>query len=388
MELFTDPNALKADTLVVVEGEIDAMSIWQASQGKVAVVAILGCSNANKTLGIRLHELKGKRFIVLLDADEAGKQNANRLCDKLISEHHPAVIRYLYDYLPLSLKKNPQAVKVDANEILIHHGEEMLRSMMNKILNEDNELDQIAKRIDKENAAAGNEFANPSLNMLDTARSKQLHQKITPRSRVIEQKESDPNDERRIISDALKFIPARELSRDEWFAVGCVLCRYGFEFIDFDAWSNDGDPRYSADSCRQQWASMKTNDELKDEGYKIGTLINLAKKFGYRPKNIHRRDTSDTLDTDFNGEQYISGLTEDLDNARRLATFCCERVKWMTDVERWLIWNKKGLWQRCSDKNSCLVPEASHLADLMMNHAIHLAQAEEKKKRQSLCRRL
>ena len=46
----------------------------------------------------------------------------------------------------------------------------------------------------------------------------------------------------------------------------------------------------------------------------------------------------------------------------------------MLAVQRWLIWNKKGLWQRCSDKNSCLAPEVSHLADLMMNHAIHLAK--------------
>ena len=373
MELFCDPNALKADTLVVVEGEIDAMSIWQATQGKVAVVAILGCSNANKTLGTRLHELKGKRFIILLDADEAGKKNANKLCDTLIRERHPAVIRFLYDYLPLNLKKNPQAVKVDANEILIHYGEETLCRVMNKILEAESELDQIAERIDKENAADGNEFANPSL-ILPRVKKDNLNTGVQSQKTMPKENEIEIDDAQRIILDALKFIPARELSRDEWFSVGCVLCRYGFEFIDFDDWSNDGDPRYSSDSCRQQWASMKTNDELKDEGYKIGTLINLAKKYGYQPKNIHRRDTLDTLDTNFNGEQYIRGLTEDLDNARRLATFCCERVKWMTDTERWLIWNKKGLWQRCSDKNSCLAPEVSRLADLMMNHAIHLAE--------------
>lgn len=69
MELFCDPDTLKADTLVVVEGEIDAMSIWQATQGKVTVAAILGCDNWKCTLLPKIPDLRGKRLILLLDAD-------------------------------------------------------------------------------------------------------------------------------------------------------------------------------------------------------------------------------------------------------------------------------------------------------------------------------
>lgn len=65
---------------------------------------------------------------------------------------------------------------------------------------------------------------------------------------------------------------------------------------------------------------MKTNDEVKDDDIKSVRWLTLQ-------KNIHRRDTSYTLDTDFEGEKYMSILTEYLDNARRLATCCCECVK-------------------------------------------------------------
>lgn len=280
MELFAAPDTFKADIIVIVEGEFDAMSIWQAMQGKVAVVAILGCANQRKTLGARLHELKGKKFIILLDADAAGKKNAEKLCSMLIQERYPAVIRYLYDYLPYNIKKAPQAVKIDANEILIHYGEETLHHMMNKILEAERELDQIAERIDKEKNAEGKE-AVPTLTLFSTTQENSEY-------------DAAPDKARRIITEALKFIPAGELTRDEWFKVACVLYRYGFELADFDTWSNDGDPRYSADTCRQQWNSIKTNDELKAEGYKVGTLINIAKKYGYIPKKIQARADSET----------------------------------------------------------------------------------------------
>lgn len=274
-ELFCDPDALNADTIVVVEGEVDAMSIWQATHGEVAVVATLGCSNQKKTLGARLHELKGKRFIILFDADEAGKKNAKSLRKKLSDEKYPAVARFLYDYLPADLKKEPQAVKVDANDILKYHGADMLRSLMKKVLESaEPELDSAAKKIEEEEASAGNEVANPSLTVRDIAQTQKSAAKNY---------DDDPDEARRIIADALKFIPASKLSRDEWFAVGCVLKRYGFTLAAFDAWSNDGDHRYSVDDCRQQWDSMKSADELKkDEGYKIGTLIKLAQANGFK----------------------------------------------------------------------------------------------------------
>ena len=68
-------------------------------------------------------------------------------------------------------------------------------------------------------------------------------------------------------------------------------------------------------------------------------------------------------------EQFLDDETEDLGNARRLEKFCGERVKWLTDSERWLIWQPKGFWQRGSDKHSCVSPFAAQFADLIKPYA-------------------
>ena len=298
MELFCDPDALKADTIVLVEGEIDAMSIWQATQGQVPVAAILGCNNSSATLGKRLRgDLKGKRFVILLDADAPGKKAAKKFRDALLRERVPAITRYLYDYLPLEDKKPPQAIHVDANELLQYHGAEILKAILDKTLATVNaELDKIAAKIDAEIAAAGIEDAGANMTVTSTARVGGINLKAagwdnvgakTPtesyRDADFSQRQArfvSDTDARDIIITALKYVKARDLDRAEWFAVGCVLKRYGFELADFDRWSNDGDDRYSAESCATQWHSMKSPDELsEDAGYKIGTLIKLAKTY-------------------------------------------------------------------------------------------------------------
>lgn len=366
MELFCDPDALKADTIVVVEGEIDCASIWQATQGAVAAVAILGCANQQKTLGARLHELKGKKFIVLLDADSSGQKNAKKLCDMLIKERHPAEIRYLYEYLPTDLKKAPQAVKVDANEILFYHGEELLDSIMKKILDSTcGELDRLATQIEQEQTAEGTD-ANPSL--------------ILPRS-VQSQKTATKNfetdttgdDAKRTILDALKFVPASSTNRDEWWKIGCVMYRYGFGFSDFNEWSNDGDPRYSYDVCKSQWQSMKTDAELKGGGFKIGTVIDIAKKYGYKPKGNLRGTMSDD-DRKF----YLGGLVTDLANARRLERFCGDRVHWLTDEERWTIYSG-GVWRRGTDTSAAVLPFVTKFADFLLANTNSVDETQQKR---------
>lgn len=298
MELFCDPDALKADNIVLVEGEIDAMSIWQATQGKVPVAAILGCTNSSATLGKRLRgDLKGKRFVILFDADAPGKKAAKKFQEKLIKERVPAVIRYLYTYLLPVDKKPPQAIHIDANELLQYHGAGQLMRVLNDALGTaTSDLDKIAAQIEKEIAAAGTEDAGANIKVTSTARVGGMNLKAagwdnveakTPngsyRDTDFSQRQArfvSDTDARDIIITALKYVKARDLDRAEWFAVGCVLKRYGFDLADFDRWSNDGDDRYSAESCATQWHSMKSPDELSEgAGYKIGTLIKLAKTY-------------------------------------------------------------------------------------------------------------
>lgn len=285
-ELFCDPAALDADTLVVVEGEVDAMTIWQTMGGKVPVVAILACANYHKTLGARLtKDLRGKRFVIMLDADAAGKESAEKLRDGLIQCRVPAVTRYLYDYLPSEYKKNPRAVKIDANEILTNYGESRLQEMMKRAMaTVKADLDRVAAQIQADMDAAGLETATPNLKLIHSRQKNKAGTTPTPRYR--NSNHDDNDDDRNIIRDALQYIPladADKVTRDDWFTIGCVMKRYGFEFEDFDTWSQSDPARYDADACRRQWDNMWTAEQAGEGGYAIGTLIKIAKEFGFNP---------------------------------------------------------------------------------------------------------
>ena len=230
--------------------------------------------------------LWAEKFILLLDADAAGKKNAVKIRDGLIGEGYPAVCAYLYDYMPYEFKKHPQNIKVDANSILTQYGADQLNSCLQKVFDSAlPRLDDVTERIEINKMPQG---ADPDI-LLPKPRKTQ--------SRPVEKANltfgNDLDEDRQIVADCLKVVPASQLSRNDWYTVGCVIKYYGFDFEVFDQWSNDGDSRYTAAVCKTQWDSMKTADECGSSAVKIGTLINIAKEFGYQPP--HRaKDISPT----------------------------------------------------------------------------------------------
>lgn len=288
MELFCDPAALEADTLVVVEGEMDCMSIHQATGGKIPVIAILGCGNQDKTIGENLAGiLKGKRFVIMFDGDAAGRANAKKLRDRLIRERVPAVIRHLPDYLPPDMKKDSHAAKIDANELLCYHGEERLMTTMQRALETTaDDLDRVAAQIAQNVADAGTADANPQLEIISTARGKRNSDATRdPRYQNVNYSD-DPDDDLSIARAAMWSIPlddASRVTRGDWFMTGCVWKIHGGTFEEFDAWSKTDPARYDSVDCRAQWYSMWTAEQAGDKGYRLGTLINFAKQFGYQP---------------------------------------------------------------------------------------------------------
>ena len=319
MELFCDPDALNSDLVLVFEGELDAMSIWQASAGSIAAVAILGCANYKKTLLPLLPNLHGKKFILLFDCDQAGLKNVEKLRADLVANGFPAVVRSFFNFLSKDDRKFFGS-KVDANDILKNRDNEFLNSITQKIIADSMpDLANLDDEIHQRNLLLQQQANLPDpIIPAPTNRSKRHFSFALPAD--------DLDQERRIISDALKFIPAKAISRDDWFEVGAVLKRYGFEFSVFDQWSNDGDSRYSLDSCRAQWNSFKSADELNGKGNKIGTIIRLAKKFGFvpnysfNPSSPHAADVdSDILqwqqDNGFIDPQLLTKLK---DNAARI----------------------------------------------------------------------
>ena len=156
MTLFfdTDKN-LDSDTIFIVEGEFDAMSIWQASGGKIAVAAILGCDNWKCTLLPKLPDLRGKRLILLLDADAAGNKAAERLLNELLQRGIPTVRKSLFD----ALRKDEQNYfgrKVDANDLLKAHGNDFLNQLLTKIIDSAApEFDSLQEKINAKNPFEG-----------------------------------------------------------------------------------------------------------------------------------------------------------------------------------------------------------------------------------------
>lgn len=129
-EIF-NATAVTADssTVIVVEGEIDAMSIWQATGGKIPVIAIGGAAGKTwiDSLDLQLANSSTKpSMLIIFDDDEAGRKDAPVLRDELVRHGYPAV----FDFLPPD--ENEQ--KQDANDILQKSGDKTLFDLIHTLL--------------------------------------------------------------------------------------------------------------------------------------------------------------------------------------------------------------------------------------------------------------
>ena len=115
--------ALNSDVPVfAVEGYIDALSLEFAGFAAVG----LGAAARGDLLVDAVEKMTVKpRVVLLLDADKSGRDNAQKLYDELLSIGVPAVVRFLSD-----------DAKNDANQILQEQGVEVLRGILQTIVDE------------------------------------------------------------------------------------------------------------------------------------------------------------------------------------------------------------------------------------------------------------
>lgn len=277
--LFYDHKSLKAmDIVFVVEGEFDAMSIWQATAGKSTAVATLGRNGWRKCLLPKLKDLlKGKNFIVMYDKDDAQEDSKN-LCDALIKQAVPAIGKFIYDYLTDEDKKI-FGNKVDANDLLVKRGDTFLRDILRKIY-----ADARKDLKDVETKIEGQNLFNQTVS-----------NQTTPTAN------NDNSDKAAEVRKILKFIPANKLDREKWIQVGIIMKRYGLDFAEFDKWSQD-DSRYDAAECKSQWNSFWNGNEHSSEGFKVATLVTIAKQFGYDQHGKHQNQPAPVTATTLNPE--------------------------------------------------------------------------------------
>ena len=127
----------KTKIIVIVEGEIDAMSLNQVFgvEYRVAIATLSAAvsKDIKHTIFEKLDSIfsdKDKKpyILVLFDNDKAGKDNAPKLTDAFIQHGYPATFDFLSD----------GEQKLDANNILFQHGEENLSEIMFNIVQRSN----------------------------------------------------------------------------------------------------------------------------------------------------------------------------------------------------------------------------------------------------------
>lgn len=127
-KIFNVNAIIKDKPVIIVEGEIDAMSIWQATDGNVNIIALGGAGQSNLTkflqATIPATERKNYSFVVLFDNDSTGKEQSDKLIENLLKIGCPAVSKFL----------DNGDVKVDANDILINEGDAALNSRVEQII--------------------------------------------------------------------------------------------------------------------------------------------------------------------------------------------------------------------------------------------------------------
>lgn len=123
----------------------------------------------------------------------------------------------------------------------------------------------------------------------------------------------------------------------------------------------------SADVCK-----LDANDILQKQGVDVLRIMlqeivddSLAELNAVEAE-LAKKDEAGLSDEDW--DFIFSGDSSDLDFAQRLERFCGSGVRWLKDDERWIIY-ANGVWQRGSEKNSCVSPFARKLADAMKQNA-------------------
>ena len=84
-------------------------------------------------------------------------------------------------------------------------------------------------------------------------------------------------DESKFVYDALAAIDPRDCNYKEWIKVGMALHNSDYPCEWWDQWSMN-DSRYHSGECEKKWRTFK-----RDDGVTVGTIIDMAKKNGWKP---------------------------------------------------------------------------------------------------------
>lgn len=98
------------------------------------------------------------------------------------------------------------------------------------------------------------------------------------------------------LMEALNHIPPSSLDYTEWINVGMALKHEGIACDVWDSWSR-ADSRYKSGDCEKKWKTFKEDSSVIVTG---GTIVELAKRFGYSPvkREVRVFDWDDEIEYD------------------------------------------------------------------------------------------
>ena len=96
------------------------------------------------------------------------------------------------------------------------------------------------------------------------------------------------------LMELLSYIPPSSLDYTEWLNVGMALKHEGLSCDVWDSWSRS-DSRYHAGVCEKKWETFKEDASTIVTG---GTICELAKRFGYKPREVRIFDWEDEIEYD------------------------------------------------------------------------------------------
>ena len=361
---------------LLVEGEFDAMSIWQASAGKIPVAATLGVGGYKQILLplIELGKISRKKFLVLFDGDQTGRARAKDLLDALHARHFIATAKFFADFLAPDDKKT-FGDKVDANDLLIKRGSEFLNDLLQNIIADANRDFAVAEK----KIADDKHFDD----LIRLWRSKHNDADINPKT-VVE------------LHDAKKFLD--ELTPDNFKASFAYNLDYRCKIALLNFYTPELAPKFFSilrDAVSAAKARLKANPFIKDEGTsRIANISpsNIEKEIDVLTTDVKRQQKNSLLDlarekaeqaeherwqkkqalpknplyrlTTAQIDFLFSLPNSDLDNALRLDCVFGGHIRFLTDCDRWLAFDKKsGSWTRGNSNSvSLILPFAGRLA--------------------------
>lgn len=378
-ELF-NLDALKSNNelILIVEGEIDAMSIWQASGGNVAVVATLSVGGYKELLLplIEKRKITGKKFLILFDNDDAGKSNAEILRDELSKRNIPAISKFLFD----SLTQDDQTKfgnKVDANELLISRGDQFLNEIISKIIKDSRADFAIIEK----------EIADTKLFNHLVAQWRNNHKNAPVAPKILAE-----------LKDAKAYVDnltPENFNPDDVFNISIrrkiALCKFylpqfAATFFNIMRDARDSTKKKIKDSDNPS-AELKNLANLVPSDFAtivdeiVTTIKRDQKEF---QKAVEKKEDQEKDFARWKEKQakpknpklllspeqvtrLFAMQNTDLYNALRLDYLFNNEIRFLTDCDRWLTFDKdKGIWLKGNaGKNSAILPFAGRLAMML-----------------------